>query len=94
MYSCTTEFDRQYRPFYVFRISNRKKIVGSIPAGVDLVYMKMRLHTVDAVQKVHEIYMNTGRLPRDMYSMEEWYDARGDLHKKLFYTFIKGLKAP
>lgn len=92
MYSCTTEFDDSYRPFYVFRMRNRRKPIGYIPAGVDVVYMRKRLHTVEAVQKIHEVFIMNGRLPKDMHSMEEWYDARGDLNKKLFYKFMKGLK--
>lgn len=97
-YSCTTEFDEQYRPFYVFRMKNRRKIIGTIPAGIDIVYMRRRLHTVDAVQRVHEIYVKTGRLPSALASYssttEVWYDSRGDFNKKLFYIFLRGLKEP
>lgn len=91
MYSSKTEFDSQYRPFYVYRV--KRKVVGVIPAGIDLLYRRTHLHTIDAVQCVHMIYLKEGRLPI-MYSQAEWYNERGDFNKALFYKFVRELRSP
>lgn len=88
MYKCSTEFDSKFRPFYVYKIGN--KIIGTLPADIDILYRKKSLNTMEAMKKVHEYFLIAKKLP-SMNPMNCWYTDDNKLNKKIFRDFIDGL---
>lgn len=84
-----TTFDKHYNPHYKYSINRR--ILGTIPAGINTPYRNYNLDTIKLMQQIQHLY-NTNQLPKDILSSyEDWYDKNNNLNKHQLYKLHRNI---
>lgn len=86
-YQYETHFDKFYRPYYIYSFKHKK--LGCIPCGIDIMYRKQHLSTIQAMNILHIAL--TKNIKVSLPKIEEWY-KNDSLNKQLLYDTIKKLK--